>query len=540
MACIFNFLKFYTKWSMISPINLFIAFLWFLSATVDYADFCYIWQLKEYRLDRMWDFCGTLQGKNYWVKYALLWRSILAVIIFFWPINDMLTIKYLLITLFLLDGLRASYLLHKKHLMRPKLTKKAILIILGSILTEGFCFIVLHDWTIFLLLLMVRFFILSIVVIILSSLSKIIKDYIIKRASEKINLYPNLLVIGITGSYGKTSVKNYLASILSSRFKVKSTPQHINTDIGIARFILQENFNNAEILIVEMGAYRVGEIQKICDMVKPKIGILTAISEQHLSLFGDIKKTQQAKYELLLSLPRDGLAVVNADNVYCREYLHEIKAPVMTFGTEPENNPTYLIEETMSGLDGTIWSRSVNGRKTQVKSPLIGECIVMNVAPCVLVALHLQMTVEQINEQIKILPPNIKIYESAGRTVIDDSYNSNPDGFRSALDILNKFPSDKKRIIITRGMLELGEKSEEIHKKIAEDIQFVADELVVITKDFVGPLCSPLSEKYRTNFVLKDNPAELLEYVKELRDTNCVILLENRVPTTVRQELGLI
>ena len=124
--------------------------------------------------------------------------------------------------------------------------------------------------------------------------------------------------------------------------------------------------------------------------------------------------------------------------------------------------------------------------------------------------------------------------------MIDDSYNSNPDGFRSALDILNKFPSDKKRIIITRGMLELGEKSEEIHKKIAEDIQFVADELVVITKDFVESLCSPLSEKYRTNFVLKDNPTELLKYVKELRDTNCVILLENRVPTTVRQELGLI
>src|SRR3989339_608184 len=513
---------------MITLLNLFIALLWLLSAIVDYADFCYVWQLKEYRLDRMWDFWGTLQGKNYWVKYALLWRSVLAVFIFFWPINDMLTIKYLLITLFLLDGLRASYLLHKKHLIRPKLTKKAILIISGSILTEGFCFIVLHDWTIFLLLLMVRFFILSIVVIILSGLS------------EKINLYPNLLVIGITGSYGKTSVKNYLANILSGKFKIKSTPQHVNTDIGIAQFILQANFNKTEILIVEMGAYRVGEIQKICNMVKPKIGILTAISEQHLSLFGDIKKTQQAKYELLLSLPKGGLAVVNADNVYCREYLHEIKAPVMTFGTEPENNPTYLIEETMSGLDGTIWSRSVNGRKTQVKSPLIGECIVMNVAPCVLVALHLQMTVEQINEQIKILPPNIKIYESAGRTVIDDSYNSNPDGFRSALDILNKFPSDKKRIIITRGMLELGEKSEEIHKKLAEDIQFVADELVVITKDFVGPLCSPLGEKYRTSFVLKDDPTELLEYIKKLRNTNCVILLENRVPRTVRQGLDLV
>ncbi len=525
---------------MITLLNLFIALLWLLSAIVDYADFCYVWQLKEYRLDRMWDFWGTLQGKNYWVKYALLWRSVLAVFIFFWPINDMLTIKYLLITLFLLDGLRASYLLHKKHLIRPKLTKKAILIISGSILTEGFCFIVLHDWTIFLLLLMVRFFILSIVVIILSGLSKIIKDYIIKRASEKINLYPNLLVIGITGSYGKTSVKNYLANILSGKFKIKSTPQHVNTDIGIAQFILQANFNKTEILIVEMGAYRVGEIQKICNMVKPKIGILTAISEQHLSLFGDIKKTQQAKYELLLSLPKGGLAVVNADNVYCREYLHEIKASVMTFGIEPENNPTYLIEDLKSGLGGTTWRRMVNGMETHIESPLIGEYTAMNVAPCVLVASHLQMTNEQINEQIKILSQNIKLMESYGRTVIDDSYNSNPDGFRAALDILNKFPSDKKRIIITRGMLELGEKSEEIHKKLAEDIQFVADELVVITKDFVGPLCSPLGEKYRTSFVLKDDPTELLEYIKKLRNTNCVILLENRVPRTVRQELGLV
>ncbi len=289
-----------------------------------------------------------------------------------------------------------------------------------------------------------------------------------------------------------------------------------------------------------MGAYKIGEIKKICDMVKPKIGILTAISEQHLSLFGDIKKTQQAKYELLLSLPTDGLAVVNADNAYCRECLSQVKASVATFGIEPENNPTYLIEDIKSGLNGTTWRRMVSGNETRVESPLIGEYTVMNVAPCVLVALRMEMTIEQINAQIKTLPPNIKISESVGRTVIDDSYNSNPDGFRAALDILNKFPSDKKRIIITRGMLELGERSDEIHRQIAEDIEFVADELVVITKDFVEPLRSPLNEKYRTNFVLKDNPTELLKYVKELRDTNCVILLENRVPTTVRQELGLI
>lgn len=525
---------------MISPINLFIAFLWFLSAIIDYADFCYIWQLKEYRWDRFRDFLTTEQGKYYWVKYRLLWRSLIAVVIFFWPMNEMVSFKYMLIGLFMVDLLNAGFEITTRQIRRPVFTKKAIMIILASMLAEGLIFVLLRDWTVFLLLLIVRFLILTVVVVALQRLSALIKAYYIKMAGKKLSFYPKLTVVGVTGSYGKTSVKNFLTHILSGKFNVICTPKNINTDIGVAEFVLRTDFAKANVFVVEMGAYKTGEIKKICDMVKPKIGILTAISEQHLSLFGDIKKTQQAKYELLLSIPNNGLAVVNADNAYCRECLHEIKAPVVTFGIEPENNPTYLIEDIKSGLNGTTWRRMVNGQETKVESPLIGEYTVMNVAPCVLVAMHLQMTIEQINNQIKTLPPNIKISESAGRTVIDDSYNSNPDGFRAALDILNKFPSEKKRIIITRGMLELGDRSDEIHKQIAEDIEFVADELVVITKDFVEPLRSPLNEKYRTNFVLKDNPTELLKYVKELRNTNCVILLENRVPTTVRQELGLI
>lgn len=525
---------------MISSINLFIAFLWFLSAIVDYADFCYIWQLKEYRIDRFRDFLTTEQGKYYWIRYRLLWRSLVAVVIFFWPINDMMDVKYLLILLFVVDLAHAVVKIFTRQIRHPVLTKKALIIILTSVFVEGMIFIILRDWTIFLLLLIVRFFILTAVVITLQQLSRFIKNHYINLAGKKLSFYPNLIIIGVTGSYGKTSVKNFLTHILSGQYNVISTPKNTNTDIGVAEFILRTDFAKIDIFIVEMGAYKMGEIKKICDMVKPQIGILTAISEQHLSLFGDIKKTQQAKYELLLSLPPNGLAVVNADNVYCREYLHKIKATVVTFGIETENQPTYLIEDIKSGLSGTTWCRMFNSQETIVKSPLIGEYTVMNVAPCILVALHLGMAVEKINEQIKTLPPNIKLSESHGRTVIDDSYNSNPDGFRAALDILNKFPSDKKRIIITRGMLELGEKSEEIHKKIAEEIEFVADELVVITKDFVELLCSPLNEKYRTNFVLRDNPTELLKYVKELRGTNCVILLENRVPKIIRQELNLI
>ncbi|MBI4994735.1 UDP-N-acetylmuramoyl-tripeptide--D-alanyl-D-alanine ligase [Candidatus Peregrinibacteria bacterium] len=525
---------------MVTPLNLFIAFLWFLSAIVDYADFCYIWQLKEYRWDRFRDFLTTEQGKYYWVKYRLLWRSLIAIVIFFWPINQMLSFKYMLIGLFAVDLLNAGFETATRQIRRPALTKKAIIIILSSMLAEGTVFVLLRDWTVFLLLLVMRFLILTAVVIVLQRLSALIKAYYIKMAGKKLSFYPKLTVIGITGSYGKTSVKNFLTHILSGKYKVISTPKNINTDIGVAEFILRTDFAKTNMFIVEMGAYKIGEIQKICNMVKPKIGILTAISEQHLSLFGDIKKTQQAKYELLQSLPQNGLAVVNCDNPHCRERLGDLKCEVMTFGMDAERNPTLLIQETKSNLQGLYCKGIIKGQECEVESPVIGEHNAMNIAPCFLVALYLGMTADEIKTRVKTLIGSVKITKYGACDIINDSYNSNPDGFRAALEILNKFPSEKKRIIITRGMMELGEKSEEIHKKIAEEIEFVADELVVITKDFVESLRSPLNEKYRTNFVLKDNPKELLQYIKGLRDTNCVILLENRIPGIVMKELGII
>lgn len=524
---------------MITPINLFIAFLWFLSAIVDYADFCYIWQLKEYRWDRMRDFLSTEQGKYYWIRWQLLWRSLIAIIIFFWPFNDDLTIKYILIVLFAADMLRASYKLFKNELRHPKPTKKAIILVLLSAGVEGILFILTRDWTIFLLLLIIRFFILSGVIFFLNRFTDAIKTFYIKKARQKLAAYSKLVVIGVTGSYGKTTVKNYLNHILSKKLKVIATPEHTNTDIGIAKVILNKDFSDKDVFIVEMGAYRVGEIKNICDMIAPKIGILTGINEQHLSLFGSIEKTKQAKFELLQALPKDGLAVVNCDNPHCREKLDEIGAEILTFGIDSDCYPTLLIKETKANLYGLSCRGEINSQEFSFEAPVVGEYNAMNFAPCFLVALNLGLTMEEIKEGIKSITTEAKILKYGNCDVINDSYNSNPDGFRAALEILNKFPSDRKRIIITRGMLELGEKSDEIHEKIAEEIELVADELVVITKDFAAPMRKALDDKYRTNFVLKENPCELLEYVKGLKETNSVILIENRVPAILMKELGL-
>src|SRR3989339_841801 len=272
---------------MFSLINIAIFFLWLVSAIIDYADFCYLWQLKEYRWDRFRDFTSTYQGKTYWLKYRLLWRSIIAIGVAFWPINDALTVKYFLILLFVVDLGYNVWKLAKRKLLHPKPTAKAVLIIILSILIEGSIFVLTRDWNIFLILLIIRFFVLSGMVILLGKPTTLLKKRLIKKAKEKINRQTNLTVIGITGSYGKSTVKRFLAHILSSQFRVIVTPGNINTEIGVAQFILKNEFQTGDILIVEMGAYREGEIKMISDMVKPQIGILTAINEQHLSLFGN-------------------------------------------------------------------------------------------------------------------------------------------------------------------------------------------------------------------------------------------------------------
>jgi len=147
----------------------------------------------------------------------------------------------------------------------------------------------------------------------------IVKNIIFILAKNKVSKIKNLTVIGITGSYGKSSTKEFLSQILSKKFRVLKTPGNINTEIGVSQFILKNLKTDVEILIVEMGAYRAGEIRRICGIVRPKIGILTGISQQHLALFGSMESIKNAKYELINSLPKDGLAVFNGENNYCLE-----------------------------------------------------------------------------------------------------------------------------------------------------------------------------------------------------------------------------
>jgi len=529
---------------MTSPINIVIAVLWLLSALPDYAALVYAWQLKEYRADRFRDFLGTNQGKNFLLRYPVLWRSVLAVLIFLWPLNSVLSLKYILIAVFIGDILYNAYSLKLRRLLRPVLTMKALILLLGTPFLEAALFVYTGDWSVLLLLTVLRFFIVALSVFSLNVFTTGVKRLYIWRASKRLKRYKDLKVIGITGSYGKTTVKEFLASLLSEKFHVIKTPKNINTEIGIAQFILQTDFNKAEIFVVEMGAYRIGEIAVICDMVNPTIGLLTAINEQHLSLFGSIKNTQKAKYELLRSIPKTGIAITNSDNKYCREYLGELEARTQTFGVESMYQPSFLIHDLlrkkgMLSFIGTMkWENCEH--TFEIVAPFMGEHNAMNLAPCIMIAHELGVSAEDIIDGCKTLTlpdKTLSIFKYGKATVIDDSYNANPEGFKAALDVLSKYPSSKKRVVVTRGMLELGDRSDALHEQIAGEISFVADELILVNKDFYEPMRSGLVDKYRANMSIIEEPTALLSYMKELAKEDAVILLENRINPLVYDEL---
>ena len=349
-------------------------------------------------------------------------------------------------------------------------------------------------------------------------------------------------VIGITGSYGKSSTKEFLSQILASKYTIKKTPKNINTEIGVAKHILSTNFSNDDVYVVEMGAYRIKEIQNICDMVHPTIGILTAIAPQHLSLFGSMENIAQAKQELLLSLPKDGWAITNVDNEYCRQVIKNLSCHVRTFGSDEDYKPDVLITDIENTKTGISYTVSDEYMRMTVSLNILGKHNTFNIIPAAIAAKKIGMTDEEINTAVEKLTPghgSITFVPYGKAVIINDSYNSNPEGFKAALDLLNTFPSTKRRIVITRGMRELGDLSDQLHEQIGGEISFVADELVITEKDVAPPLTQGIVSKFHTDIKHMYSPQELLEYVQSLKDSDVVILIENRLHTMVTKELGI-
>ena len=357
-------------------------------------------------------------------------------------------------------------------------------------------------------------------------------------------------VIGITGSYGKTSTKYILHQILSEKFNTLMTPDSYNTPMGICKVIRGELTAEHEIFIVEMGAYKRGDIRELCNLASPQIGILTAVGPQHLERFKSIENIAKTKYELIESLPPDGLAVFNCDNEICagladkrehdgnpvRRYATE-SFPVASSSDRAELTATN-IQHTDEGLTFTIHT-SVG--TTEIRTQLLGRHNVSNILAATAVATECGMTLEEIRVAIANVAPvphRLQLTSSEGNvTIIDDSFNANPVGAKAALEVLTEIQGGKK-VLVTPGMVELGEREYEENKRLGEHAADVCDLVILVGPRRTTPILDGLKAAQYPNqqIIVALNLEEVKQHLATQMKAGDVVLFENDLPDNYNEE----
>lgn len=298
------------------------------------------------------------------------------------------------------------------------------------------------------------------------------------------------LVVGISGSFGKTTTKACMAAALEPCGPVYPTPASFNSKLGIARAINEGLEKRHTTFVAELGAYRIGDIAELCELVRPTLGVLTSLGPAHLERFGSMDAIERAEGEVADALPADGLFVTSADDARCRRVARErASCPVRLFSVAAHPEADVWAENVEVAAGGTKFDlrRRDSLDVVPVRTRLLGAHNVANVLAAAAVAQHLGVTDSQLARSLrKVRPPKHRLEpisnEAANVVVIDDSYNSNPVGAAAALDVLKAHEAER-RILVTPGMVELGEQEAEENRRFGQRAAGVCD-LVVLS----GPL----------------------------------------------------
>lgn len=353
---------------------------------------------------------------------------------------------------------------------------------------------------------------------------------------------PDLKIIGITGSFGKTSTKHYLYRILSERYNVLMTPGNFNTTLGVVRTVREHLKPHHQIFIVEMGAKQVGDIRKICELVRPTIGIVTAVGEMHLETFGSLENVRRTKFELLDALPADGVGVVNIDSEPIASALTTQRCRIVTYGVK---NPAadYRAEQINYSSAETSFTVVAEGEpREQMTTHLAGRGNLLNLLAAIAVA-DLERVPESMQRravrQIEQIEHRLSIKRTAGGiAIIDDAYNSNPAGAEMALEVLRDFEHKEgaRRIVVTPGFVEMGESQRRNNHRLGTQIASAADLAIVVNRVNREAIVGGLIEAgfNRECIIEADTFAEASAYLARTMRAGDVVLYENDLPDSFR------
>ena len=424
--------------------------------------------------------------------------------------------------------------LHKTHL---EITAMALLVVL---VLSAF-FYKYFFWILFCPLLLLVFVYSQYHWIILAAKINLPKENKINQgfydaAKEKIKNRKDLSVVGITGSFGKTSTKFMAATILGEAFKVQTTPSSFNTPMGLSKVINNDLTENEEVFVAELGAKEPGEIKEVADLVQPKIGVITAIGPTHMHLFKTIENIQKTKYELIEALPEDGVAIFNVDNYYVRSLADGCPLKTIRYGMDQAYDLDVYASDVQVGALGSTFSLHLPGQDpVKCETVLLGRHNISNLLAAASIAYTLGMSGEKIAQGIaKVEPVEHRLQLIQGPTgvnVIDDSFNSNPVGARAALDVLGAFDQVKK-VIITPGMVELGDMEEEENEKFGQEIAEVVDYCILVGEKQTQAIQKGLKKALfpKENLFVASSLDEATQISAHLTGPGDVVLIENDLP----------
>ena len=346
-------------------------------------------------------------------------------------------------------------------------------------------------------------------------------------ATYKRSLY-NIPVIGVTGSVGKTSTKDIIASVLNKKFKVHKTIGNYNNHIGVPLTIL--SLKDEDAMVIEMGMNNLGEISLLSKIAKPTISVITNVGTAHIGNLGSRENILKAKLEILDGMNKDGILVINNDNDLLNKYYMENKNnKIITFGCI--NKSDYVAKNIKSNEFGSSYNININNINYNFKVDMPGNHQILNSLCAITIGMIFNINIDDINKGIsnfELTNRRMQIEKLNKLTIINDCYNANIDSMKNAIDYLGSLNNTRK-IAILGDMLELGDYKENLHRELGKIVINNKIDIVLLVGDATKYTYDELLKNNfdNNNLYLFKNNKDVIEKIKEIKKDNDTILIKS-------------
>lgn len=486
----------------------------------------YLWQKKEYRGDKMWDYFSLEESKNIvfdkWTNIRIIYLSIFllfsVVAIFYWDsrlLQLFAIMTLLLLFLTIIESLEFVFKLFlKKTILKPSISAKMALHSFLNILTIGFLYgtFLTNNFALNVMLSVILILLIPIIIgywlLVLLPIDYYFKSQLFLKTKKYRQGLNGLKVIAVSGAYGKTTTKDILEQLLSTKFNVEKTLKNQNSNVSCARKTLNLK-SETDIFICELGSYKTGDGNEISDFILPNCSIITGLNFQHYSLFGSEKNIILAESESLKFLPKNSPVAINWSSSMCRKIelpknVKLIKYGIIQNNSEAKDFDIYAKNIKLTKDLTTEFELVYKDKTEKLSTNLLSMGNIENLVGGIALALHYKISMKAIKAKLtELIPPHGALETSKQKNYykIDDSYNANFDGVKNAIELLTKIKENKslkvsKSVLFIDDILELGQKSIPTHKELGDIIvKNKIDLVILLGRNFAGQIYHTLSEE---------------------------------------------